>query len=167
MSKTDDNLGKAYTDECETHMKYVAFERQAKDEGFSNIAHLFRAIAEGETIHALNQIDALVGVDATGENLKLAVQEEEGDFFKMYPEFIKDAQTEDRTEAVMSLTWIQQAEKTHFALLRQALETVQKKRDIEPEEYHLCTNCGLVVAGAAPASCPICKAPQRMFRPVA
>lgn len=164
MSKTDDNLEKAYTDECETYMRYLAFARRAEDEGFPNIAQLFRATAEGETIHALNQIEALEGVQSTRKNLKLAVQEEEGDFFGMYPQFIEEAQKEDRTEAVLSLSWIQQAEKAHFGLLKRALETLQKGSDIEKEEYYLCTNCGFVAEGAAPSTCPVCKAPQRVFR---
>jgi rubrerythrin len=167
MSRTDENLKKAYGDECETYMRYLSFARQADDEGFSNIAHLFRATAEGETIHALNQIDALEGVQSTEENLTLAVQEEKGDFFGMYPQFIKEAQAEDRTDAVLSLTWIRQAEKAHFGLLRQALDTLQKGSDIEKEEYHLCTNCGFVAVGAAPSICPVCKAPQHMFKSVA
>jgi rubrerythrin len=167
MSRTDENVERAYTDECETYMRYLAFARQAEDEGFPHIAHLFRATAEGETVHALNQIEALDGVQSTEENLKLAVQEEEGDFFKMYPQFIKDAQAEDRTEAVLSLTWIQQSEKAHFELLRRALETLQGGGDIEKEEYYLCTNCGFVAEGSAPSSCPVCKAPQRLFKSVA
>ena len=166
MSKTDQNLKRAFEDECVTYMRYHAFARRAEDEGFVHVAHLLRATAEGETVHALNQVEALEGVRSTEENLQLALQEEEGDFFGLYPQFIKDAQAEDRTEAVMSMTWIQQAEKAHFELLKRALETIQRGSDIEKEEYYLCTNCGLVAVGAAPSSCPVCKAPQRMFRPV-
>ena len=166
MTKTDENLEKAFKDECETYMRYLAFARQADNEGFPNIAHLLRATAEGETVHALNQIDALEGVQSTRGNLRFAVLEEEGDFFGMYPQFIEEAQAEDRTEAVLSLTWIQQSEKAHFGLLGQALESLQKGGDIEEEEYALCTNCGFVAVGGAPSSCPVCKAPQDMFRRV-
>ncbi|NIO05952.1 MAG: rubrerythrin family protein [Proteobacteria bacterium] len=167
MSKTDENLKKAFEDECETYMRYIAFARQAEDEGFRNIALLLRATAEGETVHALNQIDALGGVSSTEENLKLAVQEEEEDFFRMYPQFIKEAQTEDRTEAVMSLTWIQQVERAHFGLLKHALQALQDGNDVEDQEFYLCTNCGFVAAGAAPSTCPVCKAPQNMFKSIA
>jgi rubrerythrin len=166
MPKTDENLEKAYEDECETYMRYLAFARQAEDEGFPHIAHLFRVTAEGETIHALNQIDALGGVGSTKENLDRAVHEEEEDFFRMYPRFIKDAQTDDRTEAVMSLSWIQQVEKAHFGLFKQALETLQKGNDIEKQDYYLCTNCGFVAVGVAPSTCPVCKAPQQMFKTI-
>jgi len=81
MSKTDVNLERAYEDECVTYVRYLAFARQAEEEGFQNIAHLFRATAEGETVHALNQLEALEGVKSTEENLRVAIQEEEGDFF--------------------------------------------------------------------------------------
>jgi rubrerythrin len=166
MSKTDENMKRAYQDECATYMMYLAFAKQAVDEGISNISRLFRAMAEAETVHALNQIDALEWTQSTEDNLMQAIQEEEGDFFRTYPEFIRDAQSEDRTGAVMSLTWIQQSEKAHFELLRQALEALQKGGDIEEEDYYLCTNCGYVAPGAPPSSCPVCKAPQNMFRAV-
>lgn len=164
MSTTDKNLKEAFRDECETYMLYLAFARQAADENLPAIARLFRAMAEGERIHALNQIDALQEVQSTEENLERAAAEEEGDFFTMYPHFIKEAQAEDRTDAVLSLTWIQQAEKAHFAILRDALRNFKKTGDIEKEEYHLCTNCGFVATGAAPSTCPVCKAPQSVFR---
>ncbi|MBW2058781.1 MAG: rubrerythrin family protein [Deltaproteobacteria bacterium] len=166
MSNTRENLERAYRDECETHMRYKAFARQAEEEGFPNIARLFRGTAEGETVHALNQLAALEGVRSTKECLKLAIEEEEGDFFRMYPRFIEDARAEDRTEAVLSLTWIREAERAHFGLLGQALEDLERGGDIEAEDYYLCTNCGLVVAGGVPSSCPVCKAPRTAFKPV-
>ncbi len=165
MSKTDENLLAGLRDESETYMRYHAFARQAEAEGLANVAHLFRAIAEAETVHALNHLDALGGVGETSENLKTALSEEEGDLFTMYPEFIRQARAEDRTEAVMSMTWIQQSEKAHFGLFRSALETLAREEgDIEMEDYYLCANCGYVAVGVAPASCPVCRAPQKMFR---
>jgi len=163
MSQTDKNLEEAFDDECLTYVRYLAFARQAEEEGFPNVARLLRATAEGEKVHAMNQIEALGSVRSTVENVEFAVHEEEGDFFRLYPEFIREAQAEDRTEAVMSMTWIQQAEKAHFGLLKQALEMLREGHDSDKEDYYLCTNCGLVVEGASPATCPICKAPQQMF----
>ena len=167
-SRTDENLSLGFTDESETHMRYLAYARQAAEEGYENVAHLFRAVAEAETVHALNHMDALGGVDETVENLKKAVAEEESEMFSLYPEFIKQARKEDRTEAVMSMTWIQQSEKAHFNLFRQALESLERgERDLEEESYFLCENCGFVAVGVAPANCPVCRAPQKMFREIA
>jgi len=167
MSKTDKNLTLGFEDESQTYMRYHAFARKAQEEGLENIAHLFRAVAEAETIHALNHIDALGGVASTMENLGTASKEEEGDFFTLYPEFIKQAREEDRTEAVMSMTWIQQSEKSHFSLFRHAIDFLkQGNKDIEEETYFLCTNCGYVAVGVAPSNCPVCRAPQAMFREV-
>ncbi len=166
-SKTDGNLRLGFRDESETYMRYHAFARRAEDDGIKNVARLFRAVAEAETVHALNHMDALGEVGKTTENLRKAVEEEEGDLFTLYPEFIKQARREDRTEAVMSMTWIQQSEKAHFELFRQALNRLEQgARDIEEESYFLCTNCGFVAVGVAPFSCPICRAPQKMFREV-
>ena len=165
-SKTDENLSKGFTDESETHMRYLAFARKAEEEGLANVAHLFRAVAEAETIHALNHLDALGGVGETAENLKAAVEEEEGDFFTLYPKFIKEAREEDRTEAVMSMSWILKAEKAHFSFFKRALDAVSQGKDFEEESYFLCTNCGYVAFGVAPSSCPVCRAPQSMFREI-
>jgi len=167
MSKTDENLIAGFNDESETRMRYHAFARQAEEEGVPNIAHLFRAVSEAETVHALNHLDALGGIGEARKNLETAVSEEEGDMFTLYPEFIKQAREEDRTEAVMSMTWIQQSEKAHFDLFREAVNTLARgDRDIEEEGYFLCTNCGYVAVGVAPSSCPVCRAPMKGFKEI-
>jgi rubrerythrin len=52
MSKTEQNLLEAFAGECRANRKYLAFAKQADKEGYSQVAKLFRAAAEAETVHA-------------------------------------------------------------------------------------------------------------------
>ena len=48
---TDENLQTAFAGESQANRKYTAFSRKAEQEGFTNIAQLFKAAAEAETVH--------------------------------------------------------------------------------------------------------------------
>ncbi len=52
MSKTEKNLMDAFAGESQANRKYLAFAKQADKEGLPQVAKLFRAAAEAETIHA-------------------------------------------------------------------------------------------------------------------
>jgi rubrerythrin len=166
MSKTDVNLEFAYKCESQTRIKYRAFAKKAQEEGFPNLARLFRVAAEAETIHALNQIDAMGGVRSTKENLESAIKGEECDADESYPKFINEAREENRSEAVISFTWVRQVEEIHKRLYRKALESLQNGSDIEKEEYYVCTNCGFPSPGVAPKTCSVCGAPAAQFKKV-
>ena len=52
MTTTNEHLATAFAGESQANRKYLAFARQAEKEGLPQIAKLFRAAAEAETIHA-------------------------------------------------------------------------------------------------------------------
>ncbi len=52
MSKTETNLHDAFAGESQANRKYLAWAKKAEQEGFKQIAKLFKAVAEAETIHA-------------------------------------------------------------------------------------------------------------------
>ena len=52
-SMTKENLKSAFSGESQAYMKYIIFADKAEEEGFKNIARLFRAIAFAERVHAL------------------------------------------------------------------------------------------------------------------
>lgn len=166
MSVTDDNLKTAFAGESQANRRYLAFSNQAEEEELPNVARRFRVAAEAETVHALNQIAAMGGVRSTLENLKEAMEGEEYEATEMYPKFLEDARKEDRTEAVMSFTWIRKVEETHKNMYQQAIEQVTKGDDVEEKEYYVCMNCGYPEEGATPERCPVCGAPRDMFKKV-
>ena len=94
MIKTDENLKAAFAGESQANRKYIAFARKAEEDGFPNTARLFRAIAEAETVHALNHLRLMDIIKSTKENLQAALNGEIYEFTEMYPSFIKTATEE-------------------------------------------------------------------------
>ena len=67
MSNTEKNLKESFAGESQANRKYLAFAKKAEDEGFKQIARLFRAAAEAETVHAHNHLRELGGIKNKGE----------------------------------------------------------------------------------------------------
>ena len=76
MSKTEKNLQDAFAGESQANRKYLAFAKKADKEGYGQVAKLFRAAAEAETIHAHNHLKELNGIKSTRENLEAAISGE-------------------------------------------------------------------------------------------
>jgi rubrerythrin len=122
MSKTDENLKIAFADESQTNIEYLAYAHRAMDEGYMEIAQLFREVAGAEVVHALSHLMAMGVVKTTKENLKEAAEGESLEITSMYPKFIKEAEKEGREEAVESFRIAFEREKHHRAVFRQALK---------------------------------------------
>jgi len=163
MSKTTDNLLAAFAGESQANRKYLAFAKTAEAEGKTNLAKLFRATAEGETVHALKHLNALGAVKDSEENLRGAVAGETYEIETMYPGFIADAEAEGEAKATMSLNNAYEVEKVHQQLYSEALEKVEAGNDIEQTEYHVCSVCGNLFSGDVPDVCPICGTPKEKF----
>jgi rubrerythrin len=163
MSRTENNLQEAFAGESQANRRYLAFSKKAEAEGYKQIAKLFRAVAEAETIHAHNHLKELGGIKSTKENLQSAISGEIHEFKKMYPQMIKDAQEEAVTGAERSFTYANEVEKLHADLYTKALENLGS--NIETD-YYICTVCGNTVEGEAPDECPVCKAKKQAFRKV-
>jgi len=163
MSKTQDDLLAAFAGESQANRKYLAFAKKADEEGKKNLANLFRATAEGESIHALKHLNALGEVKNSAENLKGALAGETYEVENMYPGFIEDAKTEEQKVAEISFTGAYEVEKVHQGFYTEALAKIETGSDIEQTEYHVCSVCGNLFASAVPGVCPICKAPKEKF----
>ena len=162
---TESNLKDAFAGESQANRKYLAFSKKAREEGFEQIARLFRAAAESETIHAMNHLKIL-GIGDTKKNLADSIEGETYEFTEMYPGFIEEANSENNTNAVDSFTWANNVEKTHAELYKKALDAVDAGDDLEVVEYNLCNNCGYIMEGEALGGCPVCGFPKNQFRRV-
>jgi rubrerythrin len=136
MSKTEQNLAEAFAGESQANRKYLAFAKQAEQEGYKQVAKLFRAAAEAETVHAHSHLRTMAGVKSTVDNLQEAIAGETHEFKNMYPAMIEAAKAEDEKAAVRSFT---------FA------------------DYYVCSVCGNTVEGAPPDDCPVCQAKGKAF----
>ena len=56
MTDTVDKLLAAFAGESQANRRYLAFAKKAEEEGLPQVAKLFRAAAEAETVHALNHL---------------------------------------------------------------------------------------------------------------
>jgi len=99
MPKTQDLLQLAFAGESQTNRRYLAFAAKADQEGYPQVARLFRGAAASETVHAHNYLRALKGVRSTRENLQEALSVETAAYKERYPEMIKVAKEEGNKEA--------------------------------------------------------------------
>ena len=160
---TDQNLAEAFAGESQANRKYLAFAKKADQDGFPQVAKLFRAAAEAETIHAHAHLRVMKGVGATTENLQAAVEGEGFEFQEMYPKFLAEAEAEGNKPATFSFKHALAVEEIHHGLYAEALSTVQAGKDLPEAKIYVCPICGNTVNGQAPDKCPICNCPKDKF----
>ncbi len=162
MSNTEKNLSEAFAGESQANQKYRAFAKKAELEGFANIAKLFRATAEAESIHAHGHLGALAGIASTAENLKKAIDGETYEFTEMYPPMVKQAEVENHRGRRI-LGYALEAEAVHAQLYKKALDAALAGKDLDNSEFYLCPVCGYIEFGKPPEECPICGAKAAKF----
>lgn len=154
IMSTMDDLKEAFAGESQANRKYLAFAKKADKEGYSQIAKLFRAAAQSETIHALEHLRVMGQVGSTADNLKAAIEGETYEFQQMYPGFIDQAEKEGNKAAVMSFKNANAVEQIHAGLFKKALDDLRQNKQVD---YYICPVCGNVVEGNPPEFCPICR----------
>ena len=160
---TQDNLQAAFAGESQANRKYLAFARRAEKESFVQVAKLFRAAAESETIHANNHMRAMDTVKSTEDNIKAAMAGEEMEFKSMYPKFIEEAQSEGSKAALMSFKNAMAVEQVHYSLYYDALSRIEKGEDLPAAKIYVCRVCGHTDVGELPDKCPVCNATKDKY----
>lgn len=141
--KTLENLQEAYKDEALASKKYEQFAFKAEEEGYGEIAELFAALSESESVHMGNHkrviekmgatpeeiSDEEIEVSSTKENLKEVVKDEKKENRSGYPKMIKQAEKEENCAAVESFTFADESEGQHYELLSQALDEMEQFED--------------------------------------
>jgi rubrerythrin len=166
MPDTMENLKTAFAGESQANRKYLAYAKKADQDGFPNVARLFRAAAEAETTHALGHFQAMGAVRSTADNLRDAVGGETYEFEQMYPPMVKLAENEGHKAKTM-FGFAVKAEAVHAALYATALEAVLAGKDLDASEIYVCPVCGHVELGGTPEKCPICGVKGEKFQKVA
>jgi rubrerythrin len=187
--KTDNNLKASFAGESSANKIYTAFARKAKQEDFPNIAKLFKAIADSELIHALNHLRASLKkgsppnksivkrsilvrsrsktpveeVGSTIDNLRVAKKGNLFSFKKKYPEYIKDAEQENRVDAKLTFDYANKVKEKHEQLFQEAIEAVDSGKDLSTSKYFTCQTCGNTCK-EIPDKCPICDSPKDQFK---
>lgn len=165
---TLDNLQAAFNGESNANARYLAFARKANEEGFGEVASLFRAAAKAEEIHATNHSDVIrkmgampalnlapVTVKSTRENLKAAIAGERYERDIMYPEFIEVAKREKASAALRTFTYALKVEAVHAVLYQDALDNLPKRTG-KNHTYYVCPDCGNTLEDLSIMRCMVC-----------
>lgn len=164
---TSDNLKEAFAGESQANRKYLAFAKKAQEEGYPQVAKLFRAAADAETVHAHAHLRVMKGINSTNENLQEAIEGEGHEFKQMYPGFLAEAEKEGNKPAVSSFQNALAVEEIHHGLYTEALDSVKSGSDLPETKIFVCQVCGNTVRGQAPDACPVCGAVKEKFTEIA
>ncbi len=155
--------------------------KKALDEGFPQIAMLFKAASASEKIHANNHQAVLEDMGAaipvvtpeftvksTQENLQDAIAGESYEVAVMYPEFLAHAKSVDSQLALISLNYAFKTEQKHKILYDKALAALQSNQvKTLSMEYYVCPTCGNTYDTTPPKRCGISMTNSEKFVKIA
>jgi len=160
--KTEKNLAYAFAAESKAAIRNGAFSKKADVEGYSQIARLFRAVSEAESVHARRFLLLMRGkIGSTEENLETAFQNEIKANAEEYPELIKDASDEGKEGALKAFSNSKDVESGHAELYKKAMNDMLSDRETD---YYVCQVCGYVAEDNPPDNCPVCGAVKGKFK---
>ncbi|MFP5222909.1 MAG: rubrerythrin [Acidobacteriota bacterium] len=178
-TQTEKNLLAAFAAECQDHVRYAFFAKQAKKDGYEQIAAIFLETSEQERVHArrfhkfLDGLEAEVslplssaGIGATLENLKRSAAAEEHAAAQGYPACAATARQEGFPEAALVFENIALAEVRHRERFLALADNIEAGRVFSRDVPVLwrCRHCGWAREGkAAPERCPACAHPRAHF----
>jgi rubrerythrin len=184
--KTLAALQERYADEVQAHLKYNAYAKQALKEGYPNIAHLFRALAASEAVHARNFAALLkklgatpqapeisLQITSTRKHLQQATDVEADEIDNEYPAILARIKPEGYQPAIQSITWAWEAEKQHRELIIKIRDAATSwfgllvnRIEGEPSHYFVCQICGSTLDERPANTCPICGHPAENYQEV-
>lgn len=182
-TKTEKNLLIAFAGESQARNRYDFFAKQAKKEGYVQIANIFTETALNEKEHAKRLFKFLEGgeveitvsfpagiIGKTIDNLKAAAAGEHYEWTEMYPTFAKIAEEEGFTEIATVFRNIAIAEKEHERRFLKLADNIENGVVFKKEKKVLwkCSNCGFIYEGyEPPEKCPACAHPKDYFEELA
>ena len=167
-SKTEANLMTGFAGESQARNKYEFYAKQAKKEGYEQIAGLFQLTADNEKEHAKLWFKWLHGgsVPDTLANLADAAAGEHYEWSDMYDRFAKDAKEEGFDKLAFLFAEVAKIEKSHekrYLALRSNIETGEVFTRPTEQTWE-CRNCGYMYSGKnALELCPVCAHPKAYF----
>lgn len=163
MTETEKNLYEAFVGEAKATVRLRCFADQAEQDGYPQIAKLFRAVSAAEFVHATRALRLLGIIRSTEENLQKSFESETVVSENHYPRFIQQAEADENNPARIAFTHAKDAEEFHRELYKRAMSNLAAERD---SHFQVCSVCGYVVDGAPPENCPVCGAKREKFIPV-
>lgn len=178
-ASTVDNTVRAYQEETATRRQFLAFAKKADEEGCGEVASLFRALAKAEAVHAGRFLksakrlgravqpgsSAQFAIGTTRENLDRAVDEERIRCNVTYPQWARQAKSENIMGPVAEFSSAAVAEASHAENLRRAQKSFQLQSG-KNREFYVCGACGYLTLQIPAKKCPGCGASAFRFETV-
>jgi rubrerythrin len=178
-TRTEQNLLKAFAGESQAMNRYLFFAKEAKKEGYEQIAAIFEKTAWQEQQHAKKFFKFLEGgeveitasypagsIGTTAENLLAAAEGEKEEWNFLYPQFAEIAREEGFTAIATAFKIIAKVEAEHEQRYRRLLKKVLSGEVFNRETATKweCRNCGYIHEGKnPPENCPACQHPKAYF----
>lgn len=178
-TETEKNLLKAFAGESQARNRYTFFAKQARKEGYEQIAAIFEETAFNEQVHAKRFFSFLEGgpveitatypagkIGTTVQNLFEAAEGENEEWTEIYPMFAEIAEKEGFNTIAACFRNIAKVEVEHEKRYRKLVERLEKEEVFarEEETVWVCRHCGHVHIGKkAPKACPTCLHSQSYF----
>lgn len=180
---TEQNLLKAFAEECQQKNRYEFFAEKARAEGYEQVAAIFEKTALQEQSHAKQFFKFMEGggveiktvfatgiADKTADNLKTAIDEEKNGWVELYPKFSTIAKEEGFPAIAAIFKMIAKVEAEHEKRFQKLLDRIEDgtvfHRD-KPIRWE-CRKCGYIHEGEQPPlSCPACHHPTGYFEEMA
>lgn len=156
-----DAVHQAYAGEAKAALRLKAFAEKADEEGYPQMALLFRVIAFSEEIHGKRALRLLRTIGSTEENLAESFESEEKVAGVAYGDFVKVAEQAGDRASSLYFSQSKDVEEVHAKLYKEAMDNLLEERHTT---YHVCTVCGYVSDGVLPDTCPICGVPKEKFQ---
>jgi rubrerythrin len=163
MDKIKDALNQAYVGEAKAALRLKVYAEKAEQEGYKQIARLFRVIAFSEEIHGKRALRVLKEIKSTQENLAASFESETKVAEVAYNQFVKMAEEAGDQGALLHFSQSRDVEETHARLYKNAMGDFMEERETN---YWVCKVCGYVSDGFLPEECPVCGARKEQFTPV-
>jgi len=158
--KVGDDLHQAYTGEAKAVLRLQLYAEKAEQEGYPQIAKLFRVVSLSERIHGVRSLRLMREIRSTEENLKQAFQSEVEVAEVAYDNFIKHATEAGEEAAAKVFTQSRDVEDFHAKLYKEAMQHMMEERETQ---YYVCKVCGYPSDEVLPDECPVCGANKDQF----
>jgi len=144
MDKIKEALSQAYTGEAKAALRLKVYAQKAEDEGYKQMAKLFRVIAFSEEIQRRQSVESAQRNKEHGGNLAASFESEKQVAEVAYDQFVKMAEAEGNKEAVLHFSQSRDVEETHAKLYKEAMSHYMEERETT---YYVCKVCGYVSDG--------------------